>query len=153
MQPYILGIAGVVLISAVVTIIAPGGKMGKFIKGAMKLFVILVLVAPFAEWLGSGQLTFGETTQTVVLDAGYLQTCADGLAEADERAIGQILEQKFSVKGDVEVKRRADVRFSYEKITVKIHDDGIFGQGEHKDITDRVQAYLEEKYGCPAEIS
>ena len=37
MKAYILSIAGVVLLSAVITIIAPSGKMGKFLRGAVKL--------------------------------------------------------------------------------------------------------------------
>ena len=43
MKAYILSIAGVVLLAAVITIIAPGGKMGKFLKGAVKLVILFVM--------------------------------------------------------------------------------------------------------------
>lgn len=152
MEAYILGIAGAVLISATITIIAPNGKMGKFMKGAMKLFIIIVLVAPFVQWLGSGDFSFG-ASDGVALDAQYMRACAERLAEEDERAIRETLKEEFSVEGEAEVVRRADAGFTYEKIKVKISDFGISGQGEHKDITGRVQAFLTEKYRCPAEVS
>lgn len=152
MQAYILSIAGAVLISAVITIISPNGKMGKFLKGAMKLFVILVLVTPFVKWLGSGELSLGSSA-AIKADESYLRACAEKLEEEDERAIAEALKTQFSVEGSAEVVRGTSANFPCQKITVKISDFGIFGQDAHKDITDRVQAFLTEKYKCPAEVS
>ena len=44
MKAYVLSIAGIVLVIAAVTIISPSGKMGKFIKGAGRLFILAVMV-------------------------------------------------------------------------------------------------------------
>ena len=52
MKAYVLSIAGIVLVIAAVTIISPSGKMGKFIKGAGRLFILAVMVAPFATFFG-----------------------------------------------------------------------------------------------------
>ena len=46
MKAYILSIAGAVLLSAVITIISPSGKMGKFIKGTSKLLILVIMLAP-----------------------------------------------------------------------------------------------------------
>ena len=51
MKAYILSIVGVILLTAVITIIAPHGKMEKFLKGTAKLVVLSALIAPIAGFL------------------------------------------------------------------------------------------------------
>ena len=151
MQAYVLSIAGAVLISAIITVVAPEGKMGKFVKGMTKLLIIVVLVTPFVSWLSGGEISFA--SEEVGTDENYLTQCARMLSEEDERQIAARLKEEFSVTAAAQVTRRADATFSHEKIVVKILDFGISGQGEHIDILERVQAFLEEKYGCKAEVS
>ena len=151
MKTYILSIVGAVLISAVITMVSPGGKMGKFVKGGMKLFTLVVLIAPFVSWFRSGQLSL--TTGVLGEDDGYYAACAEMLAKQDEEEIVAAVREEFGVEATAEVRRRADATFAREKITVKISDFGISGQGEHKDITGRVQAFLIEQYGDIVEVS
>lgn len=151
MQTYILSIVGAVLISAVITMVAPSGKMGKFVKGGMKLFTLVVLVAPFVSWFQSGELSL--TAGVLDEDDGYYAACAEMLEKRDEEEIAAALLEEFGLEATAKVKRRADATFEREKITVKISDSGISGQGEHKDIVGRVQAFLMEQYGDIAEVS
>ncbi len=154
MQTYILSIVGAVLISAVVTMIAPGGKMGKFVKGAMKLFLLVVLVAPFVSFFRGGKISVeGGNGGEIKEDPAYFMQCAELMERADEEEIATALMEEFGVAAAVEVVRAPDATFAREKISVKISDFGISGQGEHKDITDRVQAYLSGKYGGNVEVS
>lgn len=152
MRAYILAVAGAVLISAVITIIAPNGKMGKFLKGALKLVTLAVLISPLLGGLGvRGGLSFD--VQEPEEDAGYYRACAEMLSARDGEEIAALLKEEFSVGAKAEVVRKADPTFAYEKITVNIYDFGIIGQGEHKDISQRVQAFLGEKYKCTAVVT
>lgn len=151
MKAYILSIAGVVLLTAVITIIAPGGKMGKFLKGATKLVILFVMVSPLASWVTEGDLSF--QTASIGMDEEYLAHCADRLALSDGAAIGSWLSEEYGVTADVQVSRLADETFSYEKIIVKITDFGINGQDEHIHIIEEVDRVLEERYGCDAEVA
>lgn len=151
MKAYILSIAGVVLLSAVITVISPGGKMGKFLRGAVKLLILVVMLSPFVSWLGGNHYTF--SSGNVLTDETYLERCAEILAEGDERGIGDYLAEEFSVAAEVTVSRNAESGFSRKKITVKITDFGIIGQDKHIDMMRRIEDALEKKYGCPAEVA
>ena len=151
MKAYILSIAGVVLLAAVITIIAPGGKMGKFLKGAVKLVILFVMVSPLASIFSEGKFAF-ETAQ-IGIDEDYLAHCAELLAEEDEAAIIGYLSEEYGVTAEAQVSRRADGEFSYEKILIKITDFGIIGQDEHIHIIEEIEKKLETRYGCDAEVT
>ena len=151
MKAYILSIAGVVLLSAVITIIAPSGKMGKFLRGAAKLVILFVMVSPIAAFFADGKFSF--ETSSVSLDEGYLGYCAEQFSEEDETAIAAYLYEEYGVRADVDVLRRADEDFSYEKISVEITDFGIIGQDEHIHMIDEIGEALETRYGCRAEVT
>lgn len=151
MKTYILAIAGVVLLSAVMSIIAPSGKMGKFIKGAMRLAILVVLISPFTNWLGGGKLSL--TTAKIGEDTAYLEYCADRLAEKDEEDIRAYILNNFNATAEAEVTRSLDSTFSYKKISVKISDFGILGQDERIDMMSRIKEALQTKYGCEAEVT
>ena len=54
---------------------------------------------------------------------------------------------------EVQVNRRADGEFSYEKILIKITDFGIIGQDEHIHISEEIEKMLEARYSCDAEVT
>ena len=150
MKTYILAIAGTVLLSAVVTIIAPSGKMGKFIKGACKLMILVVLLAPVGSWIK--EKTFPFPSSEIKTDGAYLQTCADLLSERDEKEIVDYLATEFGVAARVAVVRATDGVFAREKVSAEIYDFGIIGQDEHIDTLSRIKNALETRYGCEAII-
>ena len=153
MKTYILSIAGVVLLTAIISIVVPNGKMGKFIQGMGKLLTLTVMIAPFATLFTKqkGELAF--SSANIAADERYLVSCARILSERDEEEIKKALNDEFSVTAEVEVERGKTAGFPSEKITVKITDFGIIEQDKHIDIIDKIQGALEKKYGCPAEVS
>lgn len=151
MKAYVLGIAGVVLLTAVIAIISPGGKMGKFLKGAAKLVILLVMVSPLATLFTEGELTF--ETAAVETDDQYLAYCAEELAAADEAQICEMLRETYGVQAEAEVSRAAAAGFPHEKICIKITDFGINGQDEHIHISEEIEGALESRYGCDAEVT
>lgn len=150
MKGYILTIAGVVLFSAVITILAPNGKMGVFLKGMSKLVVLCALVAPIAQFF-SGGTTVPEGNLPAV-DTSYLAFCADQCAKEDEETIEKYLYEEYGAETDVVVWRNADATFSYEKISVEILNAGIFDLDEHIHISEEIERELETLYGCTAEV-
>ncbi len=150
MQGYILSIAGAVLLSALIAVVSPEGKMGKFIKGASKLVLILVMIAPFASALKKGEFSF--TSGKITLDSAYLEECSNQMEQNDEAIIRAYLKEEYSIIVYVEVERNAEVGFAMQKIQVNITDFGIIGQDERINIMTQIEKTLEEKYGCETEV-
>lgn len=151
MKAYVLAIAGAVLLSAVVTMIAPVGKMGKFIKGTTKLLILVVMLSPLVSWVGSRSFTF--RSAKIQTDQQYIDGCVSMLQARDEEEISAFLNTEFGVTAVVQTEREESGTFSLKKITVNITDFGIYGQDVHINMISEIQGALEEKYGCLAEVS
>lgn len=149
MKGYVLSIAGAILISAVISIIAPGGKMGKFVKGMTRLFIVVVLVTPFIRFAKDPQASL--PSAEIGTDEGYLRTYTDMLSRSDEREIAAWLEEEWGISAKIAVSRSGE-DFSYQKIAVTITDFGINGKESHIDIVSAVRQGLSERYGCEAEV-
>ena len=151
MRAYVMSIAGIVLVIAAISIISPNGKMGKFIKGAGRLMILVVMVAPFATFFTEkGEAHFA--SEEIGIDESYLARCAQILVEEDEREISAYLSEHFSITAEVKVYRSERSGFPREKIEAKIIDFGINGQGGHIDRAEDVRKALEERYGCEAVV-
>ncbi len=150
MKAYILSVAGVILISAIVSILVPSGKMGKFIKGMTKLFILAVLISPLVSWLRGGDFLF--SSKDVGSDEKYLKNYVAMLTDEDEVAIEADLKVEYGIGTDVEVFRSFD-DFSYEKIKVVVSDFGINGDETHIDILSNVKTRLARLFGCPVEVT
>ncbi len=150
MKTYILSIAGIILLSAVVSIIAPNGKMGVFVKGMTKLLILVVIVAPLISIVKKGE--FDCALDNFAEDTPFLEYCAGVVSSDDEKQIAAFLLEDYGVLADVKAVRSADGKYTLEKITVKVLDLGIFGQDEHIDNISRIQIILQEKYGCEAVV-
>ena len=151
MKAYVLSIAGIVLVIAALTIIAPNGKMGKFIKGAGRLFIIVIMVAPFVSFFADKNNSLFETEE-IVIDSGYLESCAKMLENDDEEEITAYLSEELFIRAEVKVSRSGRTGFPREKIEVKIIEMGINGQVGHIDKAEDVRKVLEERYGCEAVV-
>lgn len=150
MKAYILSVAGVILISAIISILVPSGKMGKFIKGMTKLFILAVLISPFVSWLKGGDFLF--SSKDVGSDEKYLRNYVAMLTDEDEAAIEAALAEEYGIGTEVAVSRSFD-DFSYEKIKVVVLDFGINGDESHIDILSNVKTRLTSRFGCPVEVT
>lgn len=150
MSGYILAVAGAVLLSAAISVILPGGKMGGFLKGMSRLAVFAVLVAPLVGIASKREFRF--VSSDVGTDEGYLTACARLLSERDEENISSFLEETFSLAASATVTRSSAENFPLTKIIVNISADGIIGQDAHIDMADCIKAALAEKYGCGEQL-
>ncbi len=151
MRAYILAIIGIVLLAAAVTLIAPSGKMGKFLKGATRLCILFVMLMPVRALL-AGEAPVA-VTQEMQTDEDYLAFCAKELAEGDAAAIVLTLEEEYGVTAAVRVVRNADATFSYQKIDVRILDFGISQEEEHIYMMESIREALAAHYGCETVIA
>lgn len=149
MKGYVLSVAGVVLISAVISIIAPSGKMGKFVKSISRLFIFVVLISPFVRFAKEPETFFPSTEMRE--DDVFLRKYAMKLSEADEAEISAWMTEEYGVESFVLVSRSSD-DFSYQKIVVRVTDFGINGEESHIDIMSAARERLLERYGCDVEV-
>lgn len=148
MKEYILAVAGAVLLSAALAIVAPSGKMGKFVKGMTKLVLLVVLLTPFFGIAEGKPIVFDSAP--IGEDEAFLTAC-DKMAERDaEEGIEAMLFRTYNIGCEATAKRGKERRF--EKISVKITDFGIYGQDRHIDMIADVKKLLEEAFGCEAEV-
>lgn len=150
MKAYILSLAGVILISAVISMIAPAGKMGKFVKGMTRLFIFVVLISPFVRFAKDPE-GFLPSAQ-IETDDGYLRQYTAMLSRSDEKEIADWLENEYGVWAEVTVSRSFD-DFSYEKINVRVTDFGINENKTHIDILSAIGKTLHARYGCEVDAA
>ncbi len=151
MKAYILSIAGIILIASVVTVIAPGGKMGQFIKGTTRLFLLIVMISPV---LGLTKKDLSDVPSAQYEeDAGYYLACAELLERRDEEAICARISENYGLSAQVEVKRKQTANFDPEKISVTLAFQGIIGEDERINIMTNIREELSGAYGCDVEVS
>lgn len=150
MKAYVLSLAGVILISAVISVVAPAGKMGGFIKGMTRLFIFVVLISPFVRFVKNPDAFL--TGAEIETDDGYLKTYSAMLSRSDEEEIAAWLKETYGVTAELNVSRSFD-DFSYEKITVRVRDFGINEVETHIDILSAIGEKLHGRYGCEVEVT
>lgn len=152
MKEYILSIAGIVLISALITILSPSGKTGKFVKGMSRLAILVVMLAPVAGWISGEQPKAGESLLQEA-DGGYLDACAQKIERADEEEIERMLSERYGCGGEANVLRKRDGLFSPQKITIRLDLSGINDEDERIHIMTCVERDFKAKYGCEVEVT
>ncbi len=151
MKEYILALAGVILLSAVVAVIAPGGRMGKFVSGITKLLPLFVLVAPLVGLIKGEAPTF-EAGGDIAEDVSYFETCQKMLEREDVAAV-KLLVSEFSLRCDAVSERDDAPPFARKKISVAVQTEGIIDADEHIHILTEIKEAVEDAFGCPAEVS
>lgn len=146
MKAYILSVAGIILLSAVITLICPAGKMGKSIKGAARLLILFVMLSPFIS--ATERLPEGEIAE----DPAYLAACAGLLEAEDEQTLSAYIYETYALSASVNAERESSTPFSLKKITVRLDLSGINGESERIHMVTRVKEDLEKLYG-PIEVS
>ncbi len=151
MKEYILMLAGVIILSALVTCISPGGKMGKFVGGMTKLLALAVLVTPLVQ-IFKGDLPELTVSETFEDDAGYFAACSERLSQGDEAEVAAYIEKEYGLDSEIAVTRETVPPFSRKKIRILLDLQGINGTDERIYIMTRIQEAIQAEYGCTAEV-
>lgn len=149
MREYVLGVCGAVLISALVTLLLPEGKTGKFIHGILKLFCLVVILVPLLAFFKNFSLSSGGSTESsMTLDENFIEYAAQERAESDGKALKSELEQIYKVVVKVRVVWEIDENiYIITGVEIKIEDFGIYENDEHIIIIDQIAEYVRTKTG------
>lgn len=149
MRAYLFAVAGTVIISAIVTAIAPEGKLSATVKTAAKLVCLIVIAQPIARYFVS--VKNGETSEffekTVLsADDDFIKYCSKIKVAAAEQAVETEIYQTYAL--------RAKAQFSW-KVSETTDEIEIFEvcltfgkeAAEQAETIQRIQRELGEKYG------
>ena len=150
MDAYILAVCGAVILSALVTIVLPEGKTGKFIGGILRLFCLLVMLTPLLALLqtgGSGDVFAEETGAKISLDDSFVAYMFDRRADEEERAVRERLAEEFGVRSAVQIGwKSVEYAYTVSKVEIVIEDFGIYGEDEHIFVIEQVRSRVSELY-------
>jgi len=147
MKAYVLSIAGAVLLSAIVTLIAPKGKLSGVIKATTKLVCLFVLLAPFVSFAQSGEFSPVASLE-IKEDKDFLNSCKEYAESYESERLEREILQSFGLNSRVETTCGEQSPYSVKKLLVKLQKSDIIGEGEHIDIMRKIEEAIEKRYGC-----
>lgn len=156
MQGYILAVCGAVILSALVSILLPEGRIGKFVNGMLKVFCVLVMLLPLYELIAglSAPETGGaETEAAAELDEPFLDRMFAERAREQEGELAFALSQDPGVEVSAEILwKRVEYAYEVYEVRVKIENFGIYGEDEHIFVIEQVEERVSELMGKSPEV-
>ncbi len=133
---WIMSIAGVILLSAIVELILPNGQINRYIKGVFSFIIVLVIIMPIPKLLNIKlDLSNVFNSQEIILQEDYLyQINLDKIMKTKEGLEKEIDKEGY---GEVVVSINADIfanQVEIKSIYVDISKIVIKGNAAHKDI-------------------
>ena len=157
MRAYLFAVSGTVIIAAIVTAIAPEGKISGVVKTAVKLVCLIVIAEPIAKYfvsVGKGENpTFSDESffdETVITaDEDFIKYCRDMRIAEAESQIETEISKKYDLTTKISLEWRAeeDGRIKIIRILAKVPP-----QTDEK-TQKALQKDLSETYGTEAEIT
>lgn len=152
MSAWILSIVGIILVTTLVSIVLPEGKLARYVKSILAFATILVVIAPLKE-IGGKELDFsGIITSS---ESGYQESFLYYINEKKAAALEQgclaNLEEAGMTGAKVTVLFVDDVTFSIEKVQVNVKNLVCQEDKPHNDrnveIRRRLAEYLKIEVG------
>ncbi len=147
MQAYILSVCGAVILSALVAILLPERKLGKFIQGILRLFCLFVVTMPLFSFVVSwkdGNVKLPETdAQETALDEEFISYVFSRRAEEEEAAWCEYVSEEFGVRASAEVLWDfVDYAYKVTQVKIKIEDFGIYEEDEHIFVIEQIREHI-----------
>ena len=156
MQGYILAVCGAIILSALVSILLPEGRIGKFIGGIMKVFCVLVMLLPLYELvsgLSAPEPEEGATESSVELDEDFIDGMFAERAQAQAEDLELALAEDPGIAVCAEVLwERVEYSYTVREVRVKIENFGIYGEDEHIFVIEQVEERVSELMGNIPEV-
>lgn len=157
MSAYLFAVSGTVIIAAIVTAIAPEGKISGIIKTAVKLVCVIVIAEPIAKYfvsLGKDENpTFSDKNffdeSVITVDEDFIKYCSElRIAEAERQIEAEIL-NKYSLMAKVTLEWQTEEggRVKIGRILVNVSAE----TGENT--KEKLRNELTETYGAETEIT
>lgn len=157
MSAYLFAVSGTVIIAAIVTAIAPEGKISGVIKTTVKLVCVIVIAEPIAKYfvsLGKDENpTFSDKNflgeSVITVDEDFIKYCSElRVAEAERQIEAEIL-KNYSLKTKVTLEWQTEEggRVKIGRILVNVSAE----TGENT--KEKLRNELTETYGAETEIT
>ena len=149
MQGYILGVCGAAILSALITILLPEGRTGKFVTGILRFFCLLVLLLPLFSLAESFSFTLNGKVEP---DRAFLEYMCEERAREEEQDFEALALEKLDAEVDVTLTAEV-VEWEYvvSKVTIKIIKTGMNGEDGHIFIIERL-GELSDQFFPGAEV-
>lgn len=147
MKTYVLSVAGIVILSALISLFAPNGKLNHTIKGITRLACITVLVVPFTNL----EQTF-HLPDEIQPQESYIHSCIQLAEEYETQFVVQRVYTKFKARCEAKIECKAQAPFSVKNVQVNVMHVGISDNSSHINILDEIYSWLKTTYSCPLEV-
>lgn len=137
MKEYILGITGIAMLSAVITMISPSKKTGKVIDGVLKLCMVTAILLPILT-------VFRQTSENFFSETGITTENTAYINNSYSLAIERYVEEEFAVTVRAE--------YGEEKITVYITEGGEIAPELFPELLENIAKGVKELCGKETEV-
>ena len=127
MKAYVLSVAGMALLTAIVSVLIPEKKFGKTINGVLRLCMLLTLVSPIFQYIRQDTPNFLFNESIFGQDAAYINN-------SYALAIKTQIENQYGIT--VEVKAAFEEKEN--RVTIYILDFGMNEKEEHINIINQI---------------
>lgn len=143
MKDWIISIVSVVLITSIVCLILPQGKMGKFVKNIFSILTMLVIIKPLI-YLKDGNFNFEQFAGSdIVIQTDFLDYIYQKRVDEQTKICLKIIEEN-GIKN-----AKVDINFEIENQDIKIklvqinlQDSVIISDKGHIDIKEEIVAEI-----------
>ena len=115
MKEYVLSVAGMAILTAVVSVLIGEKKYGKTVNGVLKLCMLLTMISPIFQYMGQDTTTFFPSQSIFGQDYAYINNSYSLALETQ-------LKQRFDVTAEVEVQVESKLQPSAQS---NVYADGI----------------------------
>lgn len=159
-KTWILSIAGIIILSAMLSLILPEGKAGKLIKSILALLVILVIIKPLFSIFSGGEVSFMPENQTIVTEQqNFIDYINGKKIESYKTNTEQILKNHGVYDAQIEIIVLTDNDINeytnggpiIQKIIIDLKNSVIKSDSPHKDIVKDLKKDLAEYFSLSQE--
>lgn len=134
MATYILSVCGAVILSSLILVLLPEGRLGKFINGILKLFCLLVMTVPLFQFFTDEEYAVdsGDVNSEIKLDDPFIEYFYEEMSLREEVGLKELLETEYLVELEVRIGWTfVDYAYEVSNVTIKIKNFGMYGDDEH----------------------
>ncbi len=147
MKEWIISVCAVVIITTIITLIAPNGKLGKFIKSIFSLIVTLVILQPIQTFdFSSFDFDFVTAGSEVILQENYLDYVSESSIIKKQTNCEELLAYHGIKNSEVIIDYTVSEshKVKYEKVSINLENAVIISGKEHIDIIDEIKKIVSE---------
>ena len=143
MKEYVISIGAVILVTTVLTIIIPQGKIGKFVKGFFSIIITLVILSPLSN-LSLDEFNLNDFNVNSKYQHDFLYYVAENKIASLEQD-SQIILENSGIKNaevDIDFIVNDDYSTSIKNVKINLKKAVIISNGQHINIIEEGVNYV-----------